>query len=36
MVKFIFHHVFQMRMFKQRIALLEEENARPPTNETSL
>ncbi|XP_061428554.1 colorectal mutant cancer protein-like [Lethenteron reissneri] len=36
MVSMVERHETQARMLKQRIALLEEENARPPANETSL
>ncbi|CAN0267041.1 unnamed protein product [Lampetra fluviatilis] len=35
-VSMVERHETQARMLKQRIALLEEENARPPANETSL
>ncbi|KAM3874329.1 colorectal mutant cancer protein [Diretmus argenteus] len=36
MMAVVERHDTQVRMLKQRIALLEEENTRPPTNETSL
>ncbi|XP_032829709.1 colorectal mutant cancer protein-like [Petromyzon marinus] len=35
-VSMVERHETQARMLKQRIALLEEENTRPPANETSL
>lgn len=36
MMAMVERHETQVRMLKQRIALLEEENSRPHTNETSL
>uniref|UniRef100_A0A4W3JVY2 MCC regulator of WNT signaling pathway n=1 Tax=Callorhinchus milii TaxID=7868 RepID=A0A4W3JVY2_CALMI len=36
MMAMVERHETQVRMLKQRIALLEEENSRPQTNETSL
>lgn len=36
MMAMVERHDTQVRMLKQRIALLEEENSRPHTNETSL
>uniref|UniRef100_A0A8C9W4L2 MCC regulator of WNT signaling pathway n=1 Tax=Scleropages formosus TaxID=113540 RepID=A0A8C9W4L2_SCLFO len=36
MIAMVERHETQVRMLKQRIALLEEENSRPQTNETSL
>ena len=36
MMAMVERHETQVRMLKQRIALLEEENYRPHTNETSL